>query len=153
MFISGRVAITKNGVTDEKDLTDAIDVVFIRPKMDFGTRNKVVGAAAKLAQQAQQAKGGRRADRRKAKDRAGMEFDVGAYQTALLVHNILGWAGPSFRGFACTPENISAIDPDEPIVTAVLDAIADRNNQPEDDSPELDDPNVIDVTASSTTIS
>ena len=50
MFVSGRVAITANGITDEKDLTPEIDVMFILPKMTFGVRNKVVGDAATIIQ-------------------------------------------------------------------------------------------------------
>src|SRR5689334_17275580 len=101
MFVSGRVAITASGVTDEKDLTPQTDVIFVRTKMDYGTRNKVVGDAAKLI--GEQGTQSRRQKRAKRKDQQ-MDFNVGAYQTALLVHNVLGWNGPSFAGVACTPE-------------------------------------------------
>jgi hypothetical protein len=149
MFVSGRVAITANGITDEKDLTPETDVMFILPKMTFGVRNKVVGDAATLIQK----QGQSRRDRRRAKakgEKENIQFNVGAYQTALLVHNVLGWHGPSFSGFACTPENIAALDPDNPLVKIVVDAISDRNTPAEDDTPELDDPNVIDLTHSTT---
>jgi hypothetical protein len=150
MFVSGRLAITAGGITDEKDLTPETNVIFIRPKMDYGTRNKVVGAAAKLKEQArQQSRAQRRAQRGRGKsDQNDVEFDVGAYQTALLIHNVLGWHGPAFVGVACTPENIAMLDPDEPLVQTVADEITSRN-APKDDEPptELDDPNVIDVKA------
>jgi hypothetical protein len=147
MFVSGRVAITANGITDEKDLTPEADVIFIRVRMDYGTRNKVVGDAAKLIQK----QGQSRRERRKGKakgEKEQVEFNVGAYQTALLVHNILGWHGPSFAGVACTAENITMLDPDQPLVKLVVDAISDRNTPAEEDTPELDDPNVIDLTSS-----
>lgn len=163
MFITGRIAITApgavttaGGVTDEKDLNDQVNVIFLRPKMDFGTRNKVVGEAAKIVQRKTSV--GNRAQRRAArgKDRREkneVEFDVGAYQTALLVHNVLGWAGPAFKGFACTPENIAALDPDEALVKLAIDEITNRNagEDADEDTLELDDPNVIEATA--TTIS
>lgn len=148
MFVSGRIAITAKGVTDEKDITPLIDVVFIRTKMDYGTRQRVIGAAAKLVAKA----GGNRKERRAAKKGKGasdVEFDVGAYQVALLVHNILGWQGPSFAGVACVPANIETLDTDEPLVKEVVQAISDRNVQESDTDEETDedgdDPNVIDL--------
>src|SRR5262249_44600472 len=39
--------------------------------------------------------------RRGHKTQDDVDFDVGAYQTALLVHNVLGWHGPAFVGVAC----------------------------------------------------
>jgi hypothetical protein len=48
---------------------------------------------------------------------------------------------------ACTPENIAALNPDEPLVKVVVDAISDRNAPADDDAELLDDPNVIDLTA------
>jgi len=60
--------------------------------MDYGTRNKVVGDAAKLigAQGAQS----RRQRRAIANRDQQMDFNVGVYQTALLVHNVVEWNGP-----------------------------------------------------------
>jgi hypothetical protein len=149
MFVSGRVAITASGITDEKDLTPETDVIFILPKMTFGVRNKVVGDAAKLIQKTGQSRRERRKGKAKG-EKEQVEFNVGAYQTALLVHNVLAWHGPSFTGFACTPENIAALDPDQPLVKIVVDAISDRNTPAEEDTPELDDPNVIELTATTT---
>lgn len=145
MFVSGRVAITATGVTDEKDLGPGVDVIFIRPKMDYGTRQRVNGAAAKVRQSSV----GNRRQRRAAKARGEkieMDLDVGAYQLALLVENVLGWQGPSFVGFACEAKNIERLDPAEPLVAQVIQQIADRNVDPdEDDEPEGDDPNVIEA--------
>jgi len=160
MFISGKVAITATGVTDEKDITKdeqgrvAIDVIYIRPKMDYGTRQRVVGAAAKLTQSPapQGNRRQRRAQRAQKKQEQNVDFDVGAYQIALLVQNVLGWDGPSFAGVACTPANIERLDSDNPLVQMVLKEIAERNNQGDDDDggdepAELDAPNVIEATA------
>lgn len=112
MFISGKVAITAAGVTDEKDITTETDVIYIRPKMDYGTRQRVIGAATKVT--AQKAKSSRR------KATQDVTVDVGDYQIALLVHNVLGWAGPSFQGVACVAQNIEKLDSDFPIVAAVI---------------------------------
>lgn len=143
MFVSGRVAVTAEGVTDEKTLTPDVDVVFIRTKMDYGTRQRVVGAAAKM----QQTQGGGRGKARRGKA-PEMEFDVGQYSIALLRFNVLGWNGPSFAGVSCTPENIERLDPDEPLVQKVLDVIGERNTTADPDSAvALDDPNVIEAEA------
>src|SRR4051794_17817260 len=115
--------------------------------MTFGTRNKVVGDAAKVIQR----QGASRRDRRRSKgkgEKDNVEFNVGAYQTALLVHNVLGWHGPSFVGVACTPENIATLDPDVALVKVVVDAISDRNAPADEEAEQLDDPNVIDLTSS-----
>ena len=100
-----------------------------------------------------QIQGASRRDRRRSKgkgEKDNVEFNVGAYQTALLVHNVLGWHGPSFGGYACTPENIAALDPDVPLVKLVVDAITDRNSPADEEAEQLDDPNVIDLTSSTT---
>jgi len=140
MFVQGRVAITADGPIDPKDITPEIDVIFIRPKMDFGTKQKVIGAATKIIQ-GQKAKRG--------KDAQTVDIDVGAYNMALLTHNILGWQGPSFASVSCTPSNIAMLDQDEPLVGRVLQEINDRNVSPatsaETQAAALDDPNVIEV--------
>lgn len=151
MFVRGRVAITVAGVTDEKDLTPETNVIFIKPKMDYGTRAKVIGEAAKIVAKAwaQQNRQQRRAARgRKGQGSQEMEIDVGAHQLALLVHNIVGWQGPAFAGVACIREHIEMLDQDEPLVATVIEEIADRNaSDDEEPAGELDDPNVIEVAA------
>jgi hypothetical protein len=138
MFISGRVAITATGITDEKDITPETDVIFIRPKMDFGTRQRVIGAATKLTA----AKGGKPKRGKKAANPEA-SFDVGAYQVALLVHNVLAWSGPSFVGVACTATTIEQLNPDESLVARVLEEVAERNggSQAADDDDEADEEN------------
>lgn len=138
MFVSGRVAIAATGVIDEKDITPEMDVMFIRPTMDYGTRQRVVGAAARL----EKVKTGNRKSRRAAKAKGekaetSMDFDVGAYQIALLVHNLLGWQGPSFAGVTCSPTMIETLNPNDPLVKVVIEEITDRNSEDdEDDDPK-----------------
>lgn len=149
-FVSGRVAVTATGVIDEKDITPDLDVVFIRPIMDYGTRQRVNGAAAKVS-----APGGNRQQRRAARARGeglDMKIDVGAYQIALLTENILAWQGPSFTGVACERKNIERINPSDPLAARVIQEIADRNvdgdsgSEAEDDEPEgAAGPNVIEA--------
>ena len=150
MFVSGKVAITATGVTDEKEVSADTDVIWIKPKMDFGTRQRVQGAATRVAL-AQQTKAQRKAAKKAAK-KAQMDFDVGAYQIALLTFNILSWAGPSFAGIPCLPQNIERLDLDEPLVAMVLKEIGERNapanadDDEDDEDDEVDDPNVLQLT-------
>lgn len=154
MFVSGRVAVTATGVVDEKDITPDMDVVFIRTKMDYGTRQRVLGSAAKLVQ----GKAGNRKQRRAAaaaKKRGeanDVQFDIGAYQIALLVHNILAWQGPAFVGHLCSQASIETLNPEEPLVQKVLQEISDRNTDPsaaeaDEEDDEAEDPNVLTLTA------
>jgi hypothetical protein len=156
MFVTGKVAITATGVSDEKDLSDQTDVIFIRPKMDYGTRQRVIGSAAKMVEQQTSApRRARRASAAKAQA-AKFDFDVGQYQIALLVHNVIGWAGPSFAGYACTPANVEKLDSDKPLVQMAIKEIAERNapadadaDAADDEQLALDDPNVIEMAATS----
>ena len=156
MFITGRVAITATGPIAEHDITPQLDVIFIHPKMPVGVRNKVLGEAAKieLARAPVSPRGKRAAQKRADKQDANVNFDVGAYNIALLTNNILGWQGPSFAGVPCTPANIVLLDQDQPLVQRVLQEINDRNTQatPDDEEPaEGDDPNVIELPATAST--
>jgi hypothetical protein len=137
MFVAeGRVAVTAHGVIDEKDLTPETDVMFIRPKMTFGVQQRVIGSAMKLSGLA----GGRRKTARAAAPE--MQYDVGAYQVALMTHNVLAWQGPSFAGVACTAQNIARLDPAEPLVKRTLQEIVERNTTDEgEDEDEGNDPN------------
>lgn len=110
MFVdTSRVAVTEGGEIDHASITPDMDVMYIRRKMDFGTRQKVISAAVAIA-------GG-----------SGMEIDVGAFQLALAQYNILDWSGPSFAGVVCTPKAIARLDPDAPLLQAVLASIGERN--------------------------
>lgn len=90
------------------------NTIYIRPKMDYGTRQRVMSAGAHLRQ------GEQGAD-------PSADFDLGAYNIALLTHNVVGWEGPDFEGVECTPENISQLDPDDALLDEVLRQINDRN--------------------------
>jgi hypothetical protein len=140
MFVQGRVAIVESGPVDTKDITPDMNVIFIRPKMDFGTKQKVIGAATRIIQ-------GQKAKRQSGN--ATVDIDVGAYNMALLTNNILAWQGPAFAGVACTSTNIAMLDQDEPLVGRVLQEINDRNVTPGSAAPSegaaLDDPNVIEL--------
>lgn len=91
------------------------NTIYIKPKMDYGTRQRVSGTAARF----------------RATTESGAtpeaEFDLGAYNIALLTHNIVGWEGPDFEGVECTPENIERLDPDDALLDEVLRQINDRN--------------------------
>lgn len=153
MFIRGRVAINCDGPIDEKDITDTMDVAFIRPQMDFGTNSKVIGAAAKLIQR-NAGKSARVLRGKKKTNEVTQEFNVGAYNIALMENNILSWQGPMFAGVACNPANISALNQKHPLVARVLQEISDRNVTKQDDADEDDEdeinedgsPKVIDMT-------
>lgn len=137
----GRVAICATGAIDEKDITSELDVMFIRPVMDFGTRQKVIGSAAKVTPK----KADKRKSRAERKKEAAtdMAIDVGAYQFALLFHNLIGWQGPSFVNVPLTQGNVERLNPTDPLVAKVLEEIGERNATEDDE--DDDDPNVIEM--------
>lgn len=102
------------------------NTIYIKPKMDYGTRQRVMSAGAHMKQG--EAGGDPTAD-----------FDLGAYNIALLTENVVGWEGPQLDTLKCTPANILSIDPDDPLLEAVLKEINDRNKSKsaEDTSPNL----------------
>lgn len=98
--------------------SDPENIIFIKPKMDFGTKNRVQDAMMQIS----------------ANDASGAKLGmvIGAYTVALAVHNIVDWDGPKFRlpsgqKMACTPQNIQRLDPDEPLVERAMEEIARRN--------------------------
>lgn len=132
MFIdaSKRVPITefeRGTVLDDDGNPLEPNVVYIRPRMDVGTKNKVTGAMLKMG-------GGE------------VEIDLGANLTALLVHNILGWDGPDFRDehgrpLPVTEERIRQLDPSEPLVERVINEISERNKPKASPNPKSAAPN------------
>jgi len=90
--------------------------MWIRAKMNIKIANKVKGAMVKIGP-----------------DGESVELDMGENLTALLIHNILAWAGPDFTDpmtgivIPCTPENISNLDANDPFVVKVADEISRRN--------------------------
>lgn len=95
------------------------NVIYIRARMDVATDAKVKSELFRLG-----------------KDSASVEAHLGANQMALLVHNIVRWEGPDLDGVPCTPETIRTLDPTEPHLALVLEAIAERNKRPAGPSPK-----------------
>lgn len=86
------------------------NVMWIKPRMDVETSGKVKSELLQLGA-----------------DQKTVEFRAGANELALLVHNIVRWEGPDLDGVPCTPETIRKLDRTEPLITRVLEAIAERN--------------------------
>lgn len=55
------------------------------------------------------------------------EGNPGNSETALLIHNIVRWEGPDLDGVSCDAAHIRALDPTEPHLVLVLNAIGERN--------------------------
>ena len=91
------------------------NTIYILPKMDLGTRNRLMDELAHI----EQAAGSNTAP--------SMAFALGRYMTALAVANIVAWEGPAFEGMPCTEANIRLLDPEEPLVDMALDEIGTRN--------------------------
>lgn len=111
-------------VSDDKGNT-----IYIRSKMDYGTANKVNGAALKVKPGMTK------------QEIENLDIDIGAYQTALLQYNIVRWEGPDFtdpagRVIPCNPLKIAEFDPDQPLLAAVLEKIAERNKKRESPDPK-----------------
>lgn len=104
MFVRGeRVAVSLDGE----------NTIYIRARMDYGTKQKVMRSFMRVGEGA----GGK----------GSAEIDIAGYEYALMVNNIVAWTGPAFAAVACTEENIAKLDPDEPLLDAVLTEIAKRN--------------------------
>lgn len=88
------------------------NVIYIRPKMDVATKGKVTSEMFTLG-----------------KDNS-LEARLGSNELALLIHNIVRWEGPDFDGVPCDAAHIRTLDPTEPHVAKVLEAIAERNKSP-----------------------
>jgi hypothetical protein len=107
---------------------DPSNIIYIRPKMDFGTKQKVQTAMLQITLG-------------QAGSSSETPLDMGAYNIALLVHNIVRWEGPAFvdaqgRPVPCTPANIERLDSDEPLVDAVMAEINRRNKGRDDQDPK-----------------
>jgi hypothetical protein len=93
---------------------DPLHIIYIRPKMNVGIQNRVMSSVASI-------KGG--------SEGQDVAFDIGAYNTALLVNNVMGWEGPDFDNVPCTSDNIKRLDPDDPLLDKVLGEINRRNTK------------------------
>ena len=94
-------------------------VIWIKPKMDVATKGRVTSELLTLGA-----------------DQKTVEFRAGANEMALLVHNIVRWAGPELDGVPCDAAHIRQLDPTEPHITRVLDEIAQRNKAPASPNPK-----------------
>lgn len=97
---------------------DGVNIIYIRPKMDFATRKKAEDAILHVARNEQ--------------NEADVTAHQGNYLIALAKLNFVGWEGPMFedergRAAPCTPYNIEQLDPDLPLLEAALHEIAVRN--------------------------
>lgn len=72
---------------------DRGNVVVIRKKMGFGVRNRVLSAAAKGMTPGK-----------------SPEMDIGAYNTALLLNNIVAWRGPDLDGVPISEAGLDDLD-------------------------------------------
>ncbi len=106
---------------DRVPVTVGDNTIFIRAKMDFGTRQRVIGAGVHL---------------RPGEGAEGREMDIAGYQIAMLAHNIVGWDGPAFAGVECTAAAIESLDPGELLVERVLEEISARNSAAREDAPD-----------------
>lgn len=100
------------------------NVVWVRRKMDLGTRNRVQDALMTLDNMNSDGTGG------------VMSLNLGKSNTVLMQNNIVRWEGPKFRDdngmpIPCTPYMIENIDPDDPLVDAVLARINELNKKQE----------------------
>lgn len=104
-----KIAVTVAGVIDDKDIKPEIDVIFIKPKMNFGDHQRFTDATASL-------------------DKADNSVDMalGSVNRALMQINIVGWQGPSFVDTPLTDSAIDALDMDVPLVPVVLAEITQR---------------------------
>lgn len=141
MFITDadRVWITTEGEIEERELTASTDAIAIYPAMPYAVQQRVIGTAVKATQRS----GSQRTPRGRRDGGMDMTYDVAAYSLALLECNVLDWRGPSFTlpdggKRPCTPEQIRALNPAEPLVAKVLAEIGARNQSADE---EGDDPN------------
>lgn len=89
------------------------NTIYIKPKMDLGTRNDVMS----LALRAQMLENGK----------PQAMLDMGQWNIALLTHNIVRWDGPDFEGIPCNTETIRQLDDADPLVEQVLIELNRRN--------------------------
>lgn len=105
-------------VSDERGNT-----IHYKPRMDFKTTAMVQDELLRIKVEEQERQ------RSRAGDDAEVEFTVGMERRklALLVHNIVEWDGPDFEGVPCTREWIERLNPNEPLIEKLLNAIGEGN--------------------------
>lgn len=125
----------EDGWVERDPETGEVDTIYILKKMNYGQKQKLIGMGSKMSVNKEdmaaavataKASGGTGEGAEPTMD-AG--FDLGAYQTELLVLNVVSWGGPSFKGVPVTRENILDLDPDNPLVDKVLVTIRQLNKK------------------------
>lgn len=106
-------------------VSDGRNTVFIKAKMDAGTRAAV--------EDAMRPTGGEVVE-------DIVIRGLGSYRLALLVHNVVAWEGPDFEGVPCTRGNLLRVDPTEPIWAEVAEQIGIRNKPRVSPDPNLATP-------------
>lgn len=89
------------------------DIVWIKSKMDVGTRRSVRKALTTMTVNAN--------------GTMQMALDLAGQNVALLEYNITRWQGPGFDGIPFTREALARIDPDDPLLDKALAEINRRN--------------------------
>lgn len=113
--------------TSKLEVRDGDNVIWIKRRMDFGTKCRVEDTLTQMA-----LVNGRTGD---------IRFTVGAQRLALAVHNIVGWSGPDFvdpitqKPIACSPEAIERLDPTYPLLIRAQQRITELNATQEQDDP------------------
>lgn len=103
------------------------NTIWVVDKLNYGMRQRILSAMAQISAEVGLKSG----------LQPQMTFDVGAYNIAVAQNAIVGWDGPDFEGEDVTPENIAALDFDDPLVRAALQAAGQRARN----STDTTDPN------------
>jgi hypothetical protein len=102
------------------------NTIWIKPKMDFGTKSQALDEIARLKQF-------------ESPD-SSLGLMIGSYQRVLMRLNIVSWEGPAFAAdeglIPCVPATIDQLDPDEPLVNKVLAEIQERNKSKKSPNPK-----------------
>jgi hypothetical protein len=101
---------------------DAGRTINLRPRMNWGTRQRVSGAAYQ-----------------RANGRGDRMFNIDDYNMALLLFNVVSWAGPGLDGVPITTDGIMALDADTDTVIELAFAKVAELNQPRSDDEEKKD--------------
>lgn len=99
--------------TSKVEVTDGDNKLYIKRRMDFGTKCRVEDTLTQMA-----LKNG---------EMDNIRFTLGAQKLALAIHNIVAWSGPDFVGVPCTQENIERLDPDYPLLVKAQERITALN--------------------------
>jgi hypothetical protein len=88
------------------------NIIYIRPRMKWGVKNRVQGTAARIQMDMNAGK-------------PLVLVTTAAYQVALMLNNIIRWEGPALKDFKLNEAGLDDLDPDHG--DAVLNAINAAN--------------------------